>query len=78
MTGDPWIDRLDTVTPDDIRRNHQEALDDGADRAELDRYLERAIREAGGTIEHLAQEWTRRNRLAQFQAQLRRRRLGKQ
>lgn len=78
MSSHDWIDSADTVTPADIKRVHQDAIDDGADRAELDRYLEQAIREAGGTIEQLAQVWTRRNRLAKFQAQLRRRRLGRQ
>jgi hypothetical protein len=57
-----WITPEDEVTPDDIRRWIKEALDDGADREELDRAFKKALRDAAGTtIEDLAEFWTRRN-----------------
>lgn len=75
MQHDPtwWMDRLVTVTPDDIRRAHQEALDGGVDPVEAERWLQRAIKGAGGSIEFLAEEWTTHNRKAAFRAQLSRR-----
>ncbi|MGW0807953.1 hypothetical protein [Nonomuraea sp. NPDC002799] len=67
MDSDP-PDPSDTVTPDDIRRGHQEAIDAGGNRAVLDHKLKEAITEAGGTIEDLARLWTRRNRFERLQA----------
>lgn len=68
----------DIVTPDDIRRELQEAIDAGGNRYVLDQKLKAAIHEAGGTIEDLAQHWTRRNRrdrlLAEYRAELNRKR----
>lgn len=64
----------DIVTPDDIKRMLQEAVDAGGNRYMLDHKLKAAIHEAGGTIEDLARLWSRRNRferlLAEYRAEL--------
>ena len=71
-----WLDEKDVVTPDDIMRGLQEAIDAGGDRAVLEDKLRRAIKGAGGTIEDLAAAWTRQARyernLAEFSAEIRR------
>ncbi|MFI7642044.1 hypothetical protein [Nonomuraea sp. NPDC049400] len=71
-----WLDE-DTVTPEDIRLAIKDAVAAGGNRRMLDRKLKAAIEEAGGTIEDLAQQWTRRNRnerlMAEYRAQLNRR-----
>ncbi|TYB56822.1 hypothetical protein FXF51_42715 [Nonomuraea sp. PA05] len=76
-----WMDRKVPVTPDDIQRAQQEAIDDGADPTELKRLLMVAVLEAGGTVEALAQRWTERNRLrlalAEFGTAIRRRETAK-
>ncbi|MFC5829861.1 hypothetical protein [Nonomuraea insulae] len=73
-----WLHNLETITPKDIRRVQQEAIDDGADPAALERLQEVAIAEAGGTIEDLARSWTDRLQLhrglADFGAAIRRNR----
>lgn len=67
-----WIDLLETVTPDDIKRAHQEALDAGwSDTKQLQAYLRAALAQYGG-YEGLARKWTRRNRLAAYRAAYRR------
>ncbi|WP_327580888.1 hypothetical protein OHA25_33380 [Nonomuraea sp. NBC_00507] len=70
-----WLDRLETVTPDDIMRAVKEAVEDGEDQQELERLLQQEVRAAGGIV-RLAQRWTTRNRQAAFHAQLSRKRLG--
>ncbi|MFI9846514.1 hypothetical protein ACIHFD_56495 [Nonomuraea sp. NPDC051941] len=66
----------DTVTPDDIMRAHQEAIDAGGDRITLDSKLKAAIEDAGGTIDDLARVWTlhnqRKARWAAYREQLNR------
>ncbi|MFB4276021.1 hypothetical protein ACBJ59_12055 [Nonomuraea sp. MTCD27] len=75
VTYDPsWVDHKDVVTPDDIRRVHQQALDAGGNPDDLNHWLRCAIRDAGGSIEDLARQWTAQNRfqrdLAAYSAQL--------
>ncbi|MGW6498530.1 hypothetical protein [Nonomuraea angiospora] len=70
-----WFDS-GTITPDDIMRAQQEAIDAGENPTVLDRKLKEAIEEAGGTIDDLARLWTLRNerdaRWAAFREQLNR------
>jgi len=78
--SDDYFDRLDAgeVTPDDIRLAVKTAIAAGGNPAALNRKLKEAIKEAGGTIEDLAQAWTRHNqweeRMAAFRAEFNRNR----
>lgn len=73
----PEVRDEDRVTPDDIRRGHQEAIDAGGNREVLDHKLKEAIQEAGGSIDDLALLWTQRKHferlLAEYRAELNRR-----
>ncbi|MGR6922535.1 hypothetical protein ACU635_50490 [[Actinomadura] parvosata] len=75
-----WIHQLMTVTPDDIHRVYEQARAAGCDPADLDDWLQQAIKGAGGTIEGMAKAWTMKNRRARLRAHLERtkhRRVGK-
>lgn len=51
------------VTPEDIKRWYQEAVDAGRDSQTLQEAFQRAMQGAGGSLEDLAKLWTEENEL---------------
>lgn len=56
------------VTPEDIRRWYEQAIDAGVDEKALNEALQKVMKSAGGTIEGVAQLWTEENELARLRA----------